>query len=232
LSPLLAVALLAAAEEPAHEDMGHHDRTFTVTMVEELDYARVEREDVVNWEAQGWVGGDKHKFWWKTEGETEGSDVAAAEVQALYSRNVWTFFDAQVGVRFDLEPDRRGYVVAGVQGLAPGFLETELHAFIGFEGDVSLRLHQSFDLRMTNRLVLQPMFETDFYLTDARKRLIDVGFATLETGVFARYEIARKFAPYVAAVYERRLGGSARLARTAGQDVGGWSLRSGVRFWF
>jgi copper resistance protein B len=231
LSPVLALALLAAADEPA-DDMGHPDRTYSFTLVEELDYARVDGEDVVNWDAQGWVGGDKHKFWWKTEGETDGSDVETAEVQALYSRNVWAFFDAQIGVRYDLEPDRRGYIVAGVQGLAPGFLETELHGFVGFEGDVSLRLRQSFDLRMTNRLVLQPMIETDLYLTDARKRLIDDGFAKVETGVFARYEIARKFAPYVAAIYERRLGGTARLARAAGEDVGGWSLRTGVRFWF
>jgi copper resistance protein B len=229
LSLVLALALQSVAEDTAAH---HHDRTYSFVLVEELDYTRFDGKGVVNWEAQGWVGGDRDKFWWKTEGETKGPRLEQAELQALYSRNVATFFDAQIGVRYDLEPDERGYLVAGVQGLAPGFLETELHAFIGFEGDVSLRARQSFDLRMTNRFVLQPMVETDFYLNDVPQRLVEDGFSIVETGVFARYEINRRFAPYVGAIYERRLGGSARQARAAGEDVGGWSLRTGVRLIF
>jgi copper resistance protein B len=225
---MLAVALQAAAVPAAH----HHDRRYSFILVEELDYARFDGRDAVNWEAQGWFGGDRHRFWWKTEGETKGPRLEQAELQALYSRKISTFFDAQVGLRQDLEPDRRTYIVAGVQGLAPGFLETELHAFVGLEGDVSLRLRQSADLRMTNRLVLQPMVETDISLSEVPERLIDTGFAVVETGVFARYEVSRRVAPYIGAIYERRLGGSARLARAEGEDVGGWSLRTGVRLMF
>ena len=216
-------------------DMGgmgiHADRTYTYSLIQ-ADYGRLEGKDIASWDAEGWVGGDRHKFWWKTEGELNGPRLEQAEVQALYSRNIWTYFDAQIGLRTDFKPDNRAYVVAGIQGLAPYFIETELHAFVGLEGDVSIRAKQSFDLLLTNRFILQPLVETDFYLTDVPERQIASGFSVIETGVQARYEFSRKFAPYAALIYERRLGGSARLARAAGEDVGGLSARAGIRVWF
>jgi len=211
--------------------MGHHERTFTYNRIE-LDYARSDGAGVLNWDAEGWVGGDRDKFWYKVEGERAGRRVEQAEFQALYSRNAYSFFDLQGGIRYDVEPDRRGYAVIGVQGLSPYLLETELHAFIGFKGDVSVRLKQSFDLLMTNRLIVSPSLETDLYLTDARERRVMSGLSRIETGVTVRYEFSRKFAPYVAVIYDRKLGGTARLARVDGDDAGGWSLRTGVRAWF
>ena len=233
----LIVAALAAANpafaqtRDANAGHAHGNRTISFAQVA-ADYSRQFGEDVVNWDAEGFIGGDIHKFWWKSEGEHAGGAFETAEFQALYSRNIWTFFDVQGGLRADAEPDARGYAVVGVQGLLPYLLETELHAFIGFKGDVSIRFKQSFDIRLTNRFVLQPLLETDFYLTDVPERLVGSGFSTLETGVQARYEISRKFAPTLAVVYESKLGKSARLARAEGEDAGGWSVRAGVRFWF
>lgn len=211
--------------------MGHDERTFTFNLIE-VDYARAGGRDVLNWDIEGWIGGDRDKFWYKSEGERTGSETEQAEIQALYSRNVWTFVDAQAGLRYDFKPDRRGYAVIGVQGLLPYLLESELHAFIGFEGDVSIRYKQSFDVLITNRFILEPQLETDFYLNDARDRGVASGFSSVETGLSARYEFSRKFAPYVAVIYERDLGGTARLSRAAGEDVGGWQVRAGVRAWF
>jgi copper resistance protein B len=229
----LALAVLAtavpAAAQPA--DHAHGNRTISFTQGE-VDYSRQSGEDVVNWEAEGFVGGDVHKFWWKTEGEHVGSAFETAEFQGLYSRNIWTFFDVQGGIRADVEPDARAYGVIGVQGLMPYLLETELHAFIGFKGDALVRLRQSFDVRMTNRLILEPQIETDIYLTDVPERRIGSGFSTIETGLQARYEISRKFAPTVAVVYESRLGKTARLAEAADEPSGGWSVRVGLRSWF
>lgn len=235
--PILLLAALAAApaiaQAPAADAAvhAHGNRTLSFTQVE-VDYSRQNGADVVNWEAEGWVGSDTHKFWWKTEGETDNSDVEVAEFQALYSRNVWSFFDVQGGIRADTSPDTRAYAVVGVQGLMPYLLETELHAFIGFKGDALIRLRQSFDIRMTNRLVLEPQFELDTYLTDVPENRIGSGFSLVETGIQARYEISRKFAPTVALVYESRLGKTARLAEANGEPAGGWAVRIGVRSWF
>jgi copper resistance protein B len=231
---LIAAALLAApataqqAPKPAH---GHDGGINNFTLVEEADITRFDGKWVANWEVQGWIGSDMNKFWWRTEGETKGPRLEQSEFQALYSRNIAMFFDAQVGLRHDIQPDARTYAVVGVQGLAPLFFETEAHAFFGFKGDVLFRLRQSFDIRMTNRFVIQPLFETDIYATRVPERLIAPGPAIIEAGILTRYEVTRRVAPYVAVMFERRLGESSRLARAAGENPGGWSVRTGVRFW-
>ncbi len=227
----LLLAALLAAPAAAQQTHGHDGGINNFTLVEEADITRFDGKLVANWEVQGWIGSDVNKFWWRTEGETKGPRLEQSEFQALYSRNIAMFFDAQVGLRHDIQPDARTYAVVGVQGLAPLFFETEAHAFFGFKGDVLLRLRQSFDLRMTNRLVVQPLFETDIYLTREPERLIAPGPAIIEAGVLTRYEITRRVAPYVALMFERRLGESSRLARAAGENPGGWSIRTGVRFW-
>ncbi len=227
---LLAAVLLtspAAAADTGH----HHNRLLTYTRLAG-DYARSGGEDVLTWDGEGWIGGDKHKFWWKTEGDHDGGTTGRAEFQALYSRNVWTFFDIQAGIRHDIEPDARSYAVIGVQGLAPYLLETELHAYIGFSGDVHVRARQAFDVLLTNRFIVTPGAEADLYLTDAPERRTASGFARVEAGVQARYEFSRKFAPYVAVVYDSKVGETARLARAAGEDAGGWRVSSGLRLWF
>jgi copper resistance protein B len=225
------LAALLAAPALGQEGHGHGDAVNNYTLVEEADITRFDGKWVANWEVQGWIGGDVNKFWWRTEGETKGPRLEQSEFQALYSRNIAMFFDLQAGLRHDIQPDARTYAVIGVQGLSPLFFETEAHAFFGFKGDVLLRLRQSFDLRITNRLVVQPLFETDIYLTRVPERLIAPGPAIIEAGVLTRYEITRRVAPYVAVMFERRLGESARLAQAAGENSGGWSIRTGVRFW-
>lgn len=227
---LVLAALLAAAPGFAADKM-HGGQTFHYAEFE-LDYARDGGQGLLNWEGQGWIGTDMDKFWIKSEGERSGQELEQAEVQFLYGRNVWQFFDFQAGVRIDAEPDRRGYLVAGVQGLAPYVLDTQAHVFLGEKGDVHLRFRQLFNVLMTNRLIVSPLVETDFYLTDAPERGVGAGFSRIETGVQARYEVRRKFAPYVAAIYDRKLGATARNAQAAGEDVGGWSVRGGVRLWF
>jgi len=243
-APCLAQAVDVPAGAPASADkaamdeqkamggMGiHANRVYTYNLLQ-ADYARDGRHDATNWDGQGWVGGDRGKFWYKTQGETRDNHVERGEFQALYSRNLWTFFDAQGGIRYDISPDRRGYAVIGIQGLAPYLFSTELHAFIGFKGDVSVRAKGSFDLLMTNRFIVTPSIETDVYLNDARERRVGSGVSRIETGVQARYELSRKFAPYVAAIYEDRFGRTARFYREAGDSPGGWQGRVGVRLWF
>ena len=229
VAPLLAalLAIPAIAADTGH----HHNRLLSFTRIA-ADYARSGGEDVLTWDGEGWIGGDKHKFWWKSEGEHAAGSTERGEFQALYSRNVWAFFDIQAGFRHDIAPDARSYAVIGVQGLAPYLLETELHAYIGRAGDVHVRARQAFDVLLTNRLIVTPGVEADLYLTDVPERRTASGFARIEAGVQARYEFARKFAPYVAVVYDSKVGETARLARATGDNPGGWRISSGLRLWF
>jgi len=198
----------------------------------EIDASQSDDTDILTWEGDAWMGGDANRVWFKTEGESEDGEVRSAEIQALWSRNIADFWDLQAGVRVDLEPDPTTYLAFGVQGLAPYRFETEATAFVSEDGDLSARLHQSFDLHLTQRLIAEPYFEINAYAQDVPERDIGAGPSDAELGLQLRYEITRKFAPYVDAVWESALGETAGIARTNGEDVRTASLRAGIRFWF
>src|SRR3546814_3661562 len=107
-------------------------------MADQLEARIHDGRDGYLWDAQGWYGGDINKLWIKTEGEGSfGEKVEEAAVQALWSRGIAPWFDAQAGVRYDLRPEpERGYLVLGLQGLAPYFFELDGAAFVSVEGGV------------------------------------------------------------------------------------------------
>src|SRR3989344_339659 len=53
---------------------------------------------VASWDFDGWVGGDDNKIWLKSEGENTDGETEKVEFWALYSRNIATFWDAQIGL--------------------------------------------------------------------------------------------------------------------------------------
>ncbi|HEY0624089.1 copper resistance protein B [Sphingomonas sp.] len=187
------------------------------------------------WEdVQFWYGGDRDKLWVKSQGEGRfGEGVEGAEVQALWSRAIGPFLDLQAGVRYDIRPQPgRGYLVLGVQGLAPYWFEIDAAAFVSEEGDVSARFEAEYDQRITQRLILQPRGGFEVSLQDVPELGAGSGLSTAEAGLRLRYEFVPEFAPYVGVQYERAFGDTADFRRRAGEDRGGWSLVLGVRTWF
>src|SRR3546814_15303864 len=76
----------------------------------------------------------------------------------------------------------------------------------------------SSDLRITQRLILQPRAELSFAAQDIPERRTGAGITAVETGLRLRYEFAREFAPYIGVGYETKLGGTADFARAAGRS--------------
>ncbi|NOT41857.1 MAG: copper resistance protein B [Alphaproteobacteria bacterium] len=190
-----------------------------------------ERSDgaLINWNAYAWIGGDNVKVRLEAEGEVLDGDVESSEVRALVSWNIATFWDLQAGVRYDTDPRGLGWAVVGVQGLAPYFFETDARVFLSEDGDAALRVGQTFDLLLTQRLVLQPHVEANAYAQDIPELGVGAGLADVEAGLQLRYEFDRKFAHYVDVVYDRKLGETSQIARAAGEDPEAFSVRFGLR---
>ena len=182
------------------------------------------------WDAQGWYGGDIDKVWLKSEGEGAfGGPLEQAEVQALWSHAVDPFFDLQLGARYDLRPDPGTfYMVAGFQGLAPYWFEVEGALFLSQRGDLSARFEAEYDLRITQKLILQPRGEIALALQDVPELETGSGLTGAEIGARLRYELRPEFAPYIGVEYQRAFGGTARYRRQAGEEAGGWSLLLGL----
>jgi len=57
-------------------------------MFDQLELRAGDSDTSVNWDMDGWLGKDLHKFWFKSEGDYEGGSIGEAELQALYSRAI------------------------------------------------------------------------------------------------------------------------------------------------
>jgi copper resistance protein B len=58
------------------------------------------------WEATGWVGTDENRIWLLSEGRLSDGELEDGIQQLLYGRAITTYFDALVGIRYDLTPYR------------------------------------------------------------------------------------------------------------------------------
>lgn len=223
---------MAQAREELRKE--HGALTTYKVLVDQLEAKTGSGRDGYSWDGQAWYGGDINKLWLKTEGEGEfGRAPEDAEVQALWSRAIDPWFDLQAGVRYDFRPDpERAYLVLGIQGLAPYWFEVDGAAFVSDRGDASARFEGEYDLRLTQKLILQPRLEFDLALQDVPEIGIGSGLSTAELGARLRYEVRPEFAPYVGIEYERAFGDTADFRRTAGEEAGGWSFLVGLRTWF
>lgn len=244
ISVTMAAAMLAAAvpelvwaTDDQHEDMSaemmaeHGGGVFHMFRLE-LDAGTANGDTASSWDLDGWVGTDEDKLWIKSEGEVEKGGTEEAEVWALYSRNISTFWDVQGGIRYDFEPEPTAYLAVGFEGLAPYFFETGAHLFISDKGNLSARIRRENDLLITQRFVLQHYAEANLYLQDAIESETGSGLGEAEIGLQGRYEFTRKFAPYVDIRYGRKFGETSRIAESNGEDSGQLTTSVGVRLMF
>ena len=189
-------------------------------------------ESVSSWNLDSWIGGDDNKLWLKSEGEVVSGDTEHSENWAMYSRNIGTFWDAQAGLRYDNKPESVTYFVAGFTGLAPYHFETEAHLFVSDEGDVSFRLREENDFLLTQKLILQPYLELNAYAQDVKALDVGSGLSDAKIGLQLRYEITRKFAPYIEVSYGTLLGETADIADRNSKHQSDSTITAGVRLMF
>ena len=186
------------------------------------------------WDGQAWIGTDTNRLWLKSEALVDSSGtVSDGLLQILYSRPITTYFDAQAGIRLDLDSGpSRVWGAFGIQGLAPQFFELQVTGFVRDAGHFAAKVEASYDLLLTQRLILQPEIELNFYSKSDRARGIGPGLADMDAGLRLRYELIRKLAPYIGVVYEGKFGDTARFARRQGEGVSDVRFVFGIRSWF
>ncbi len=210
--------------------------THTMLMVDQLEYAGQDEGDF-GWDLMAWVGNDWNRLWLKSEGEVPTAfDGFGTEAQVLYSRLISPYWEAQIGARADCELEgsdgnQRFFGVVGITGLAPYWFELEPSIFVSQDGDLSARFKASLDLRITQRLIIEPSFEVNAALQAVPEFGVGQGLNDLNTELRIRYEFAREFAPYLGVGWVRKFGETADLVDAAGGDVSSLNAVVGVRFW-
>ena len=223
---VLAVLVLALGVTAPALAQVEDDAIFTFFKAEKLEYQRDNNDSYFVWDAEGWIGEDKNKLWLKTEGEyvLDVGQTERAELQVLYSRLIADFWDAQVGVRNEFDPNQTVDAVLGIQGLAPYWFEVEAAAFVSEDADLLARIKASYEILFSQKLILQPQLELNFAAQDIEKREYKRGLSELEAGLRLRYEIIREVAPYIGAEFVRSNGTE--------DDENSLRFVAGLRVWF
>lgn len=186
-----------------------------------------------SWDIKGWVGGDIDRLWLRSEGERSAGRTESAEAQALWGHAIGPWWDVVGGVRQDFKPgDSQTWAAFGLQGMALYNFEAEATLFVGESGHTAARLEGDYDILLTNRLILQPTAELNFYAQNDPQRGVGSGLAESELGLRLRYEIRREFAPYVGVSWNRAYGQTAQYARDEDEDINQLRWVVGVRLWF
>lgn len=89
--------------------------------------------------------------------------------------------------------------------------------YVGNDGNFAGRLTGSYDLLLSQRWIVQPEAELNFYNKDDPGRRIGSGLSDLDAGVRLRYEVRRKFGPYIGFAYNGTYGNTANYSRQGGR---------------
>jgi len=204
-----------------------------------LEYRTDKTGGDFRWDAESWVGGDYNRIWFKSEGERNTALKADYDIdfQILYGRFVRRYFDFQLGTRIETQTYQgravtRAHAAIGVEGLIPYRFEIEPTLFISQNGDVSGRFTILRDYSITQRLILQPRFETTIAAQRVERFTTGSGLNNIEAGFRLRYDIRRKFSPYVGVSFDRSFFGTAALVRREGGDPSQIRFVAGVRLWY
>jgi copper resistance protein B len=215
---------------------GHevHDTALNSFFIfEKLEWQDADDGSALNWEAQGWIGGDVDRLWVRSEGERTNGKTEKAEVHALWGHSISPWWDLVGGVRQDFKPgDPQTWAAFGIQGMALYNFEAQATAYLGEGGQTAARLEGHYDILLTNKLILQPTAEFNFYGKNDPQRGVGSGLSESEVGLRLRYEIRPEFAPYVGVTWNRAYGKTADYARDEGEDSNEARLVLGVRVWF
>lgn len=209
------------------------EHSFGSLLVERLEQVHTSDNTSTEYDLQAWYGHDYDRAVLKAEGEYDGGKLQDARTELLWGHAVAAYWDTRLGVRHDSGSDpSRTWLAFGIQGLAPYWFETEVTGYVGDKGRTALRVAASYELLLTQKLILQPRVEANAYGKADPDRALGSGLSDLTAGLRLRYEFRREFAPYLGIERVDKLGRTADFAKAAGNDTKETRYVAGLRFWF
>ncbi len=210
------------------------EQNFFSLWMQRLEAVRVDDRTTGTWDLQAWFGRDYDRLTLKSEGDWQAGALEETTTDLVWTHAVAPFWDAQLGLRYDtLEAtDDRAWLAAGFQGLAPYWFEVDATAYLGEAGAAAFNLEVEYELLFTQRLILTPRFEADWYSQRDPARGQGAGLSVASFGLRLRYEIRRELAPYLGLEWANEYGETRRFTEAAGADPRQTRLIAGLRFWF
>jgi len=223
---LLSLITIIGLGQIAYADM-EDDPLVTMFLMDRFEVLD-DDENTRVWEGSFWIGHDINKLYIYSEGEATSDGLESSQSELVYSRAIAPFWDAQIGLAYDKNDDAsKTWGEIAVSGLAPYYFETRAALLVNGDGNVGLRLDAEYEALLTQKLILTPSLEADFYTKDDPDMNLGSGLSSIEAGLRLRYEFIREFAPYIGVTWEKTFGNTNDY-----NPVDETSLMVGVRFWF
>lgn len=210
------------------------EQSFSRLLFNRLESLDKQHRDAARFDVQVWYGPTYDHAVLKTEGEVHGGSIVEARSELLWSTAISRFWDSQFGVRVDHgEGPSRSWLAGGVQGLAPYWFDIHATAFLGENGRSALSFEAEYEFKLTQRMIIKPRIDMNFYGKDDKERGIGSGLSSGAVGIRFQYQIDRQFAPYFGVEREARFGETADIARRSlGETVRETRWMAGIRIWY
>lgn len=223
---VLSLIMIIGLVQTAHASM-EDDPLVTMFLMDKFEILD-NNENTRVWEGSFWIGYDINKLYIYSQGEALSDGLETSQNELVYSRAIAAFWDAQIGFTYDKNADAsQTWGEIAISGLAPYYFETRAALLINGEGNVGLRLDAEYEALFTQKLILTPSLEADFYTKDDPDMNLGSGLSIIEAGLRIRYEFIREFAPYIGVTWEKTFGNTRNY-----NPIDETSLMVGVRFWF
>ncbi len=224
---LLSLLTILGLGQTASYAAGTDDPLLTMFVIDKFEILNND-EKTRAWEGSFWLGYDIDKFYLYSTGEATADGLETSQNELVYSRAILPFWDLQAGLAYDKNSDAsKTWAEIAISGLAPYFFETRAALLINSDGNAGLRLDAEYEALFTQKLILTPSLEANFYTKDDPKMNLGSGFSSLEVGLRLRYEFIREFAPYVGLTWEKTFGKTKDY-----NPIDETNLVIGARFWF
>ena len=215
-----------------HPQMGDEENIASV-LVDRLESVTSSSGTMMTYDWQAWYGQTSDRALIRAEGDIDGGRFKDARNELLWAHALTPYWDTQLGVRYDSgQGSNHTWLAFGVQGLAPYWIYVEATAYANEQGRTAFRLETEYDLLLTQKLILQPRVEMNFYSQSDSTRAVSSGLSDFSGGLRLRYEIRREFAPYVGVEWASKFGSAADNLHAAGLQAAGTQLVAGVHFWY
>jgi len=201
---------------------------YSQLLIERLEMQSGQGQTGVGWEGEASTGDDRNRLIISSEGETSARGRDRLELQAKWRHALDPWFNTEIGLRQDIRPNpQRTYLVLGIEGLAPYWIDTQAQLFVSNKGDVHARFQAGYDQRLTQRLVLRGESELNLALQKVPELGITRRIPDFSVGARLRYEITPIYAPYIGVELRRE-----PKAYAASQDGSAVNVLVGLRGWF
>ncbi|MCP5177306.1 MAG: copper resistance protein B [Moraxellaceae bacterium] len=210
----------------SHTGSMHNHAAWSVR-INQLEQLNDEENTTVS-EGVAWYGTDSNRLrlTWDIEHNTQDTHQ---NISLAWQKPLDGFWNYEWGVAYQ---DEQAWLKLNINGLMPYRFEVESNLLLNEQGHSLLSFEAHYDFRLTQHWVLQPSLSANLSSHTQSAQLQGKGLTELKTGLRLRYDVTRRFAPYLGIQQHDFFAKTADLRAQQGQSNHETTLLAGVRWWF